>query len=143
MRPLGNNRKRAVLRIDLERYLLSPWTLAAAGFISFLAAIGGYALFDLDEGAFSQATLEMLANGNFLVTYLDGAPRYDKPILIYWFQALSVKLFGINEFAFRLPSALAATAWAAALFYFVRETLDRTSAAVAVLVMVNTLIVTI
>lgn len=127
----------------LERYLLSPWALAGAVLLSFFAAMGGYALFDLDEGAFSQATLEMLASGEYLMTYLDGQPRYDKPILIYWLQALSVRLFGAGEFAFRLPSALAASAWAVALFYFARQVLDRPTAAVAVLIMVNALVVTI
>src|SRR5690606_36353083 len=132
-----------VLMPALERYLLSPWALAGAVLLSFFAAMGGYALFDLDEGAFSQATLEMLASGEYLMTYLDGQPRYDKPILIYWLQALSVRLFGAGEFAFRLPSALAASAWAVALFYFARQVLDRPTAAVAVLIMVNALVVTI
>ncbi|WP_085317732.1 ArnT family glycosyltransferase [Derxia lacustris] len=78
-------------------------------------------LFDLDEGAFSEATLEMLRSGNFLVTTLDGAPRYDKPILSYWLQGLSVSLFGVHEFAFRLPSMIAATLWMWITFGFVRE----------------------
>ncbi|TAM24244.1 MAG: glycosyltransferase family 39 protein, partial [Nevskiaceae bacterium] len=58
-------------------------------------------LFDLDEGAFSEATREMFARGDFLMTYLDGEPRYDKPILIYWLQAASVALLGWSEFALR------------------------------------------
>ena len=78
-------------------------------------------LFDLDEGAFSEATLEMLRSGNFLTTTLDGAPRYDKPMLSYWLQALSVSVFGVNEFAFRLPSMIAATIWMWITFGFVRE----------------------
>ncbi|TJY59011.1 phospholipid carrier-dependent glycosyltransferase [Sinimarinibacterium sp. CAU 1509] len=77
-------------------------------------------LFDLDEGAFSQATLEMLSSGNWLTTTLDGEPRYDKPMLSYWLQGLSVSAFGAHEFAFRLPSMLAATLWLLLLFGFVR-----------------------
>lgn len=68
-------------------------------------------LFDLDEGAFSQATREMFLRDDFLSTYLNGQPRYDKPILIYWLQAASVALLGPSEGAFRLPSALAARYW--------------------------------
>ena len=77
--------------------------------ISFFLLLGHAPLFDVDEGAFSQATLEMFQRGDFLSTYLNGQPRYDKPILIYWLQALSVAIFGVNEFAFRFPSALCAT----------------------------------
>lgn len=78
-------------------------------------------LFDLDEGAFSEATREMFARGDFLMTYLDGEPRYDKPILVYWLQAASVLLLGWNEFALRLPSMLAASLWAWAVYRFTRE----------------------
>ena len=64
--------------------------------------LGGWPLFDVDEGAFSGATTEMLANGNYISTFIYGAPRFDKPILIYWLQGLSVSLLGHNEWAFRL-----------------------------------------
>ncbi|MDO9453888.1 MAG: glycosyltransferase family 39 protein [Stagnimonas sp.] len=78
-------------------------------------------LFDLDEGAFTAATREMFERGDFLMTYLDGAPRYDKPILIYWLQAASVSVFGWSEFALRLPSMLAASAWMWVVYRFVNE----------------------
>jgi 4-amino-4-deoxy-L-arabinose transferase-like glycosyltransferase len=90
-------------------------------FLSFFAGIGSGPLFDVDEGAFSEATREMFVSSNYLTTYLNGALRFDKPILIYWLQLLSVRSFGVNEFAFRFPSALAATLWTATLFLFVRR----------------------
>ncbi|MGK2913306.1 MAG: ArnT family glycosyltransferase [Porticoccaceae bacterium] len=77
-------------------------------------------LFDLDEGAFAQATLEMLARGDWLTTWLNAEPRYDKPILTYWLQAVCVQILGPTEVAFRLPSILAATAWALATQAFCR-----------------------
>ncbi len=92
--------------------------------VSFYFNIHAIPLFDLDEGAFSEATREMLISGDFISTTLDGEPRYDKPILIYWLQALSVTLFGVNEFAFRLPSALAATLWTLAVYLFLRRVRD-------------------
>lgn len=91
---------------------------------SFYFNLHAIPLFDLDEGAFSEATREMLLNRDFISTTLDGQPRYDKPILIYWLQAFSVSLFGINEFAFRLPSALAATLWTLAVYLFLRRVRD-------------------
>lgn len=108
-------------------------------FIAFFLNLWGVPLFDLDEGAFSEATREMLATGNFAATYLDGVPRYDKPILSYWFQALSVSLFGLNEFALRLPSAIAASLWVAVTYRFVRQIWGADTAKYALLIMATTL----
>lgn len=85
--------------------------LLAAILVGFWSNLWAVPLFDLDEGAFSQATSELLASGHWLTTTLNGEPRYDKPILIYWAQGLSVLLFGKTELGFRFPSALAATGW--------------------------------
>ncbi|TAM11283.1 MAG: glycosyltransferase family 39 protein [Nevskiaceae bacterium] len=95
--------------------------LLAAAFIGFASNIWNAPLFDLDEGAFSEATVEMIHSGNWLTTTLDGAPRYDKPILIYWLQAASVKAFGVHAFAFRLPSVLCACLWMLAVWGFARR----------------------
>jgi 4-amino-4-deoxy-L-arabinose transferase-like glycosyltransferase len=89
--------------------------------LSFFFALGRSPLFDVDEGAFSQATMEMFERGDFLSTYLNGQPRYDKPILVYWLQAASVGLFGVNEFAFRFPSAACASLWVLLTFLFARR----------------------
>jgi len=82
---------------------LAVLALAAVA-ASFFFLLGRAPLFDVDEGAFSQATMEMFQRGDYLSTYLDGRPRYDKPILVYWLQAAAVALFGVSEFAFRLPA---------------------------------------
>jgi 4-amino-4-deoxy-L-arabinose transferase-like glycosyltransferase len=92
------------------------WLLSMA--IAFFLGLGHLPLFDLDEGAFSQATREMFYRGDFLSTYLNGEPRYDKPILTYWLQAISISLFGPSEFAFRLHSALSASLWSLSIVLF-------------------------
>ncbi len=118
------------------------WLLAILGLLillSFFAALGSVPLFDVDEGAFSEATREMIVSKNYLTTYLNGAPRFDKPILIYWLQLAAVKLFGLNEFSFRLPSALAGTAWATSIFLFVRKEADNRQAFLATAMMVLSL----
>ncbi len=115
-------------------YFLIPLT-----FIAFVFPLNLYPLFDLDEGAFSEATREMLVSGNYITTYLNGVPRFDKPILIYWLQALSVKIFGFNEFAFRFPSAVAAVFWAAGIYFFTRKYFGRKSAFFSTLFMVSSL----
>jgi 4-amino-4-deoxy-L-arabinose transferase-like glycosyltransferase len=129
------------LRTIPERWL--GVALGVAVFAAFFFNLHGFPLFDLDEGAFSEATRDMLARGDFIATYLYGEPRYDKPILIYWLQAASVTLFGLNEFALRLPSALAATAWMLAIVAFVTRIRDRRTGLVAALIGATTLEVSI
>ncbi|MDR0564267.1 MAG: glycosyltransferase family 39 protein [Azoarcus sp.] len=104
--------------LDGGKFLCFALPLAA-----FLLCLGSAPLFDVDEGAFSEATREMFERGDFLSTWLNGQPRFDKPILIYWLQAASYWMFGGllgPEWAFRLPSALAATAWCYAIWHFAR-----------------------
>lgn len=99
----------------------SRWLAVAIVVASFFWMLGTAPLFDVDEGAFSQATLEMFERGDFLSTYLNGVPRYDKPILVYWLQAASVALLGPTEWAFRLPSAICAALWAWLTYRFARK----------------------
>jgi 4-amino-4-deoxy-L-arabinose transferase-like glycosyltransferase len=108
------------------------WFLIIAIFVGFWSRIGSVPLFDLDEGAFSEATIEMIDSGNYLSTTLNGEPRYDKPIAIYWLQAASVQVFGKSEFAFRLPSAICASLWLLLVYHFTfRQTQERRAALVA------------
>ncbi|NEV63123.1 ArnT family glycosyltransferase [Thiorhodococcus minor] len=115
--------------------MTSPLLLALVLALSFFWELGAVPLYDLDEGAFTEATREMLASGNFITPHKDGEPRYDKPVLIYWAQAASVQWLGFSEFALRLPSAIAATLWVLALWLFVRARVDAPTATVAGLVM--------
>ncbi|MFT5082587.1 MAG: hypothetical protein ACI9Y1_000613 [Lentisphaeria bacterium] len=119
----------------LEQILLSTPFLIMLALISIIGAGPFFPLFDLDEGAFSEATREMLASGNWISTYLNDVPRHDKPILIYWFQAISASIFGINELAFRLPSMLASCLWLYSVFSFVREVYNDRTARIAVWIM--------
>lgn len=117
--------------------------LLLALFLSFYYNLGSVALFNLDEGAFSEATREMVESGNYLTTYLNGALRFDKPILIYWLEALCVHIFGLGEFALRLPSALAATLWVVVLYHFAKVHFDRYIAFMAAFMMATALQVSI
>lgn len=63
-----------------------------------------------DEARNAVSALEMLQNKNYVVRYFEGNPdTWDvKPPLLIWLQVISMKAFGINELAVRLPSAFAA-----------------------------------
>ena len=113
--------------------------LGACVVAGFFINIHAVPLFDLDEGAFSEATREMFVRGDFISPYLNGAPRYDKPVLIHWLQAASVWTLGLNEFALRLPSALAATLWAGLIFLFTKKYATITAALYAAIITASTL----
>src|SRR5258707_15438478 len=112
------------------REAAARWLTVAAVLASFFWMLGTPPLFDVDEGAFSQAAMEMFQRGDFLSTYLNGAPRYAKPILVYWLQAAFVLVLGPNEWAFRLPSAVCATLWCW-LVFLVARTADGMNAGLA------------
>jgi 4-amino-4-deoxy-L-arabinose transferase-like glycosyltransferase len=73
-----------------------------------------------DEARNVNNALEMLRNGRWLVTYYDGAPDIwnTKPPLLIWMQVASMKIFGINEWAVRFPSAFCAMTTALVLWWF-------------------------
>lgn len=100
---------------------LSKCLFALALLCLFLLGLDASLLFDVDEGAFTEATREMLVSRDWGHTTLNGLDRFDKPIGVYWLQAVSVLLLGVNEFAFRLPSALSGWLASLALAHFAQQ----------------------
>jgi 4-amino-4-deoxy-L-arabinose transferase-like glycosyltransferase len=82
--------------------------LLLAAFLLLTFDIGRYALFEPHEGHFAGIAREMVLRGDWVTPTLNGSPYLNKPPLLYWFIAISYKVFGINELAARLPIALAA-----------------------------------
>ena len=70
-----------------------------------LPNLGRPSLWDVDEGRNAEATAEMVESGNWIIPTFNYELRVDKPVLLYWLQAAAYHLFGVNEFAARLPSA--------------------------------------
>src|SRR5947208_2973944 len=68
--------------------------------------IGGYALYEPHEAHFAGVAREMLLRGDWITPYLNGDHYLNKPPLLYWIIALSYSIFGIGEFAARLPQTL-------------------------------------
>jgi len=61
-----------------------------------------------NEAFYAESAREMLESGNFLDIYFNYEPRFNKPPMTYWMVALSYMIFGINEFATRVPIVLSA-----------------------------------
>ena len=76
------------------------------GIVLFIPFLGNIHLFDWDEINFAESSREMLVTGNFMQVQVNFEPFQEKPPLFFWTQSLSMKIFGFNEFAARLPNAL-------------------------------------
>jgi 4-amino-4-deoxy-L-arabinose transferase-like glycosyltransferase len=64
-------------------------------------------VYDELPGQYAGTAREMVESGNWPIPALNGIPRLQKPPLVYWITALSLRLFGFTEFGARLPTALA------------------------------------
>lgn len=91
---------------DLSRNQKIQIAIAFAALVLFIPFLGVVHLFDWDEINFAEAAREMLVTGNFSMVQIDYQPFWEKPPLFFWMQALSMKLFGVNEFAARFPNAV-------------------------------------
>jgi 4-amino-4-deoxy-L-arabinose transferase-like glycosyltransferase len=80
--------------------------IAAIAAFSFIPWLGRLHLFDWDEINFAEAAREMLVTGDYRRVQIGFQPFAEKPPLFMWVQALSMRIFGVGEFAARLPNAL-------------------------------------
>lgn len=102
------------------KYLLIA-IVAAFLFVPFLGAVH---LFDWDEINFAEAAREMIVSGNYTQVQIDFQPFWEKPPLFIWMQAISMHLFGVNEFAARFPNAIIGIATLVVLFGIGKKLID-------------------
>jgi 4-amino-4-deoxy-L-arabinose transferase-like glycosyltransferase len=76
----------------------------------YILSTTGWGVVDYDEGYYVQPALHMAQSGDWVTPYANGVRFLEKPPLLYWVTAVSFRVFGINEFALRLPTALAVVA---------------------------------
>jgi len=72
----------------------------------FIPFLGDVHLFDWDEINFAEIAREMIETNDYLNVQIAYQPFWEKPPLFIWFQVVSMKIFGINEFAARFPNAI-------------------------------------
>jgi 4-amino-4-deoxy-L-arabinose transferase-like glycosyltransferase len=63
----------------------------------------------------------MLSRHDWITPTLGGKPWLEKPVLYYWQAMVAYKLFGVSDWAARLPSAVDATLMVVAVFLFLRR----------------------
>src|ERR1043165_4964518 len=109
--------------------LLRLWLLVAA--ISLFIHLGGYPLFDADEGRNGEVGREMAATNDYVMPRIDGMPYLDKPIVYFAAEALAMEVLGPTEVAARLPAYVFTLFTAALLFWFARRVWSEDEALIA------------
>jgi 4-amino-4-deoxy-L-arabinose transferase-like glycosyltransferase len=99
--------------------------IAALAALSFLPGLGRLHLFDWDEINFAEGAREMLVTGNYRDVQIGFQAFAEKPPLFMWVQALSMRIFGIGEFAARLPNAIVGIITLVGVYFLGRQLVDR------------------
>jgi len=93
--------------------------LAFCGFF-FYFGLSAFGLTGADEPRYAQIAREMFERHDWVVPMLNHQPWLEKPALYYWEAIISYKLFGVHDWAARLPSALEATLLVLGIYVFAR-----------------------
>lgn len=119
----------------------SDWSVLVFLFVLaaclFLPGLNNFGILDPSDGYYSEGAREMLERGDFLTPYLNYKPWFDKPIFTYWLIIGSYMLFGVSEFAARLPGALCGISLVLFLYFFARQFMSKRPALLSALVLVS------
>ena len=98
------------------------WVVLAVvcGFL-FFYGLGAFGLVGADEPRYAQVAREMLERGDWVTPTLGHVPWLEKPALLYWEEMVAYRLFGVSDWAARVPSAFSAGLLIAAIYLFLRR----------------------
>ena len=100
----------------------TDWLLLV-GFCIFLFfyGLGQFGLLGADEPRYAQVAREMLGRHDWITPTLGGQAWLEKPVLYYWQAMLAYRIFGVSDWAARLPSAVDASLLILGVYLFLRR----------------------
>jgi 4-amino-4-deoxy-L-arabinose transferase-like glycosyltransferase len=106
----------------MTRSRIPDWLLLLA-FCAFFFfwGLASFGLIGADEPRYAQVAREMLARHDWITPVLSGSPWLEKPPLYYWQAMIAYSVFGVSDWAARLPSAVDAFALVFAVYWFLRR----------------------
>ncbi|HEV3116356.1 MAG TPA: glycosyltransferase family 39 protein, partial [Gemmataceae bacterium] len=112
---------------------VDPWRGRSLALLILLPALLLYPclsfhLLEPDESRYAEIPREMLQRGELLVPYLEGQPYLDKPPLLYWLVMACYRVFGVHDWAARLPPALAVHGCILLAYFFGRRSFSERAA---------------
>ncbi len=112
--------------IEPVRWLSTALLLLVPGMLLYPCL--AFPLLEPDESRYAEIPREMLERGDLVVPLLQGEAYLDKPPLFYWLVAASYKIFGVYDWAARLPPALCVHGCILLTYFFGRRLLGEASA---------------
>jgi predicted membrane-bound mannosyltransferase len=105
-----------------NRFRITDWLLLlAVPCFFFFWKLALFGLIGADEPRYAQVAREMLARHDWITPTLGGSPWLEKPPLYYWQAMLAYRIFGVSDWAARLPSALDGFLLVLAVYWFLRR----------------------
>ncbi|MBI4469637.1 MAG: glycosyltransferase family 39 protein [Acidobacteria bacterium] len=96
---------------------IAPYlVITLVGGVFFFYGLGSFGLLGPDEPRYAQVAREMVRSGDLVTPRTAGIPWFEKPVLLFWFQAGAMAVAGANEGSARVPSAIAALLMMICLF---------------------------
>ncbi len=89
----------------MKKYLIALFILYVA---IYIIPLGGRPLITPDEYRYAEISREMIESGDWITPRLVNVRYFEKPVMGYWLNAISISVFGENAFAVRLSSAISA-----------------------------------
>ncbi len=124
----------------MKLILKNEITIAILAALLFIPFLGNVHLFDWDEINFAESAREMITTGNYFTVQIDYTTFTEKPPLFFWMQVVSMKIFGINEFAARFPNAVCGIVTLIVLFRIGKKIFNEQFARIWVMIYLGTLL---
>jgi 4-amino-4-deoxy-L-arabinose transferase-like glycosyltransferase len=110
-------------RLSERQRMVSYCALAIVFAAVYVGSMFSPALLDDADSTHAEAAREMFVSGDYVTLHVNGVRYLEKAPLPYWLVAIGYRVFGVNEFATRLPMAISvlllgmlALAWARRAF---------------------------
>lgn len=87
-------------------FLVNRYTIVFALFILLWCCNIGIDIMEVDAAQYASISRDMAASSNFLHVFVQGKDYLDKPPMLFWLSSISIKIFGVSELGFKLPSLL-------------------------------------
>ena len=117
----------------MDKLLKNHWFILGVACIAIFCVNLDALYVNIMEARNFTTAREMLNDGNWILTTLNGDPRYQKPPLPTWMTAISGAVFGLKSlFGMRLPAALMGTLLVFLQYIFTKRLFDRKDFALTV-----------
>ena len=101
--------------------ILQLMVIVAVCAFFFFFGLGAFGLVGADEPRYAQIAREMFTRHDWIVPTLNGQPWLEKPPLLYWKTINSYRIFGVQDWAARIPAAAHASTLVLVVFFFMRR----------------------